>query len=434
MAGHESPKEQAVKKEIAKPNSDQERIQGTWIVESVNAADSLKIASDSFATRVRVRSWPDVKGLAMTFSNDRVEFNAFPGLAKFFNLDATHDPKRIDFTFRSWTSGVRQAMAWQAYDTMRQSIYKFDGDKLVIALGDSELHERPESFDWDKKSPFVQLILRRPTEDERTKLNKAEHSLLQGTWNCVLETVKGERRPIPREKLGDIQLVVKGDRLAFDNPPADALHATFALDLSASPWRIDLKGIADWGTVKKGTTVPGIFFQQGQCLILALGRADRPISFASAGKDRTVYVFVQNRQQPKLGLYWSLPLTGEPLVPEPKNAAPPANKRIRELQKERVDALEEQVRWQSDPLKFPSVSVMQFVQAVRELAEAESDLATTQAGRVAAAKKMLGRLREREEMVKKYQAAGLANTLSAAQIKAARLKAEIELEKLKAAK
>ena len=120
--------------------------------------------------------------------------------------------------------------------------------------------------------------------------------------------------------------------------------------------------------------------------------------------------------------------------PKPKEFTPPANKRIRELQKERIDALNEQVREQSDPLKFPSVSVIQFVQAVRELAEAESDLAATQAGHIAAAEGMLKRLGEREEMVKKYQAAGLANNLSVIQIKAARLKAEIELEKLKAAK
>ena len=284
------------------------------------------------------------KGAAINFSEDRVEFAWFTGAANFFRLDSAHEPKRIDFIARNEPSGFQGfggGGRTRMVDTIRPSIYKFDGDKLLIALGDDELRERPESFEWkDKRTPFVLLILRRPNETERTKLEQAEHEYLQGTWICVMETVKGVRRQIPREKRGDVKLVVKGDRLRFDTPENESLHATFSLNLAEYPWQIDLKTTADWGKVKKGATIAGIFSEQGMVLTLALGSAARPTSFAAAGKDGTVYVLVRNNQGFDLSLEWLEPLTEQqPAVPEMKKTVPSANNRLRELQHERVKTL-----------------------------------------------------------------------------------------------
>ena len=62
---------------------------------------------------------------------------------------------------------------------------------------------------------------------------------------------------------------------------------------------------------------------------------------------------------------------------------------------------------------------------------ARKDLAETKEARIAAVEKMVRELTDCEEQVMQLQQAGLQTKQGVAQAKAARLKAEIELEKLK---
>jgi len=110
------------------------------------------------------------------------------------------------------------------------------------------------------------------------------------------------------------------------------------------------------------------------------------------------------------------------------------NKRLRQLRQERVAALEEQLQGQFERVKIGKDPLIQYIQAIRELAEAELDLADTTAARIAATEKMLKQLQDCEEQVKALQIAGLQIKQGVAQARAARLKAEIQLEILKAEK
>lgn len=128
------------------------------------------------------------------------------------------------------------------------------------------------------------------------------------------------------------------------------------------------------------------------------------------------------------------------LIPgPPPTSAAPAGKdtldgRLRELQKERVKALKEQLEGQFERVKIGKDPLIIFIEAVRELCEAELELADTHGAKVAARERMVKSLRECEESMSQLQQAGLQTKEGVAQVKAARLKAEIEFEKLKGGK
>jgi outer membrane protein TolC len=119
-------------------------------------------------------------------------------------------------------------------------------------------------------------------------------------------------------------------------------------------------------------------------------------------------------------------------APGPKEAK--ADKRLRQLQEERVKALEEQMQGQFERVKIGKDPLIQLLHAVEELAEARLEIADTLARRREAIEMMVKELTETEEQMIQLQQAGLQTKQGVAQAKAARLKAEIKLEKLKAEK
>jgi outer membrane protein TolC len=131
-----------------------------------------------------------------------------------------------------------------------------------------------------------------------------------------------------------------------------------------------------------------------------------------------------------------LGLASTPLAAAPagKEAPPPSSSRLRELQRERVKALEEQLQGQFERVKIGKDPLIEFLEAIRELGGAELELAETKEARLAAVEKMVRELTKCEEQIVQLQQAGLQTKQGVAQAKAARLKAEIELEKLKTAK
>jgi hypothetical protein len=126
-------------------------------------------------------------------------------------------------------------------------------------------------------------------------------------------------------------------------------------------------------------------------------------------------------------------LAGPPLLAAPtgKETPPPSSSRLRELQRERVKALEEQLQGQFERVKIGKDPLIQYIEAIRELAEGELDLAETKEARIAAVEKMVRELTVCEEQMVQLQQAGLQTKQGIAQAKAARLKAEVQLEKLK---
>lgn len=134
-----------------------------------------------------------------------------------------------------------------------------------------------------------------------------------------------------------------------------------------------------------------------------------------------------------LALLVLVPISGL-AAPVGKESAPPSSDRLRQLQKERVAALKEQLQGLYERVKIGKEPLIDFIEAIRELGDAEFELAETREQRLAAYEGMANRLREGEEETEQLQRAGLQTKQGVAQIKAARLKAEIQLEKFKLAR
>lgn len=144
------------------------------------------------------------------------------------------------------------------------------------------------------------------------------------------------------------------------------------------------------------------------------------------------------------GVVW-LPVGGDPAkpgnapavvaaAPGPKEPAKGDNKRLRELQRELVKALEAQLQGQFERVKIGKDPLIQLVSAMQELSEARLDIAESRAERLAAVEELVKQCVVVETQVEQLQIAGLQTKQGVAQATAARLKAEIRLEKLKAEK
>lgn len=118
-------------------------------------------------------------------------------------------------------------------------------------------------------------------------------------------------------------------------------------------------------------------------------------------------------------------------APVGKEAPPPTSDKLRQLQKERVAAIKEQLQGQYERVKLGKDPLLLFIEVIRDLGDAEFDLAETREQRLAALEGVVNRLREGEEQTEDLQRAGLQTKQGVAQIKAARIKAEIQLEKFK---
>jgi gas vesicle protein len=119
-------------------------------------------------------------------------------------------------------------------------------------------------------------------------------------------------------------------------------------------------------------------------------------------------------------------------APVPKEKAESA--KVRKLLQERVEALEEQARGQFERVKIGKDPLIQYLNCVHELTEARLELADTREKQIAILEESLRAFQEAEEQLKQLQAAGLQTTQGVAQGRAARLKAEIRLERLKGEK
>jgi hypothetical protein len=129
-------------------------------------------------------------------------------------------------------------------------------------------------------------------------------------------------------------------------------------------------------------------------------------------------------------LTWGGSLPAARAAPDP--SARPAGERVRELQRERVKALEEQLDGLFGQMAERKDPPTTYLEAIRELGEAELDVAEGRAGELAALERTLHRFQEAEKKIRALWETGLQTRQGVAQAKAARLKAEIQHEKRKA--
>lgn len=379
--------------------SDAERFRGAWLIESARRDGNAEDKGDF--------RWV---GESMTFDGEKVKFIRFPGRHKLYKLDPGWDQKRIDFEFQDIPSGTEKV-------TQRvPGIYRFEGDKLHIVFGVVNLEDRPESFEHQAKGPpFTHIVLRRPTDSEPTELLPEEQKVLEGAWVMIALEVNGERRAITQ----GTKIEFKGNRFALQ-PPVEgpATSGEYSIDVGTSPRQIDMTfevgPTAEW----KGKVVRGIYSLERGMLVLCLDEQGkgRPTSFTDS-KGMPVMIFVRAGSEPKLP-----PLFDPPAGPN----------RMRELRLERVKALKSLSDAIGELLLVGKGNVQDAIRADEELAAAELELATTKAERVKTVDALVKRLKNHEMTAQLRLTAGTINNVEAAQAKAARLKAEIELEKLKA--
>ena len=112
----------------------------------------------------------------------------------------------------------------------------------------------------------------------------------------------------------------------------------------------------------------------------------------------------------------------------------PESAKVRKLLQERVEVLEEQLQGQFERVKIGKDPLIQLLDCMRELTDARLELADTREKQIAVLEESLKVLQEAEEQLKQLQAAGLQTKQGVAQGRAARLKVEIRLERLKGAK
>jgi len=72
-------------------------------------------------------------------------------------LDPSTDPKILDLKALADMGGLRK-------DTVVESIYKFDGDSLVLAVHIGETKKRPDKFESPKDSNVVLVTLKKVKE------------------------------------------------------------------------------------------------------------------------------------------------------------------------------------------------------------------------------------------------------------------------------
>jgi RNA polymerase sigma factor (sigma-70 family) len=118
-------------------------------------------------------------------------------------------------------------------------------------------------------------------------------------------------------------------------------------------------------------------------------------------------------------------------APTPKDPTKVDDKRLRELQVARIKALETQLEGEFERVKIGKDPLIVYLDAVRELTEAKLEIAETKEARVAVVEEMVKELKQGEEFLIQLQQAGLNTKQGVAQATAARLKTEIQLEKIK---
>jgi outer membrane protein TolC len=117
---------------------------------------------------------------------------------------------------------------------------------------------------------------------------------------------------------------------------------------------------------------------------------------------------------------------------KPKERREESGKKVRELQKERIETLKELVDQAATIYKHGVASYEEVLEARMMLLKAELDVAVKDSDRITLYKKCLDALKEYEEVANARMQVGKGTAVAVLKIKAMRLEVEIALEQAKA--
>jgi outer membrane protein TolC len=117
------------------------------------------------------------------------------------------------------------------------------------------------------------------------------------------------------------------------------------------------------------------------------------------------------------------------LTPPAQEQIDASTRKIKELQKERIDALEAVVAIQDKLFKDGVAQYREVLEARQFLLQAQLDLADKAADRIALYKKAIDSIKQLEEIASAHVLSGTGTEASVLQAKAQRLAVEIQLER-----
>jgi uncharacterized protein (TIGR03067 family) len=116
--------------------------------------------------------------------------------------------------------------------------------------------------------------------DKKPNTAPKELKKLQGTWKASRALPKGKKVPKVSRAFHQLKLIITGNKYVLKTADTTILEATFTLDPTKKPRRIDLHFT---GGPVKGETRLGIYEVSRNTLTIELGRSskDRPRKFSA---------------------------------------------------------------------------------------------------------------------------------------------------------
>jgi uncharacterized protein (TIGR03067 family) len=189
-----------------------------------------------------------------------------------FKVDATKNPKTIDFTS---TSGFQKGKT-------TKGIYKIDGDDLTICRGLSPETVRPNEFAAPTDSGLLLVVWKRSTTIGAVKRKAIldELKLFEATWRFV--AIEAEGRTIPEELFKDDRLTLK-EKQFTTLVQGNTTHGVYKIDPTVTPKTIDITFTDGPG---KDNSQKGIYKLEGdtQTICFSAPGKPRPTDFTSEPK------------------------------------------------------------------------------------------------------------------------------------------------------
>jgi serine/threonine-protein kinase len=238
---------------------DKERLQGHWVAESVEN-EGNQLPPEACAKYTLTITHKRLKSTG--FSSDRSEGT--------FHVDETVTPRQIDLIGEDRVSQF--------------GIYRFDGDRLVVCMGDDDEKKRPTEFSSKGGKDRMVVVFKKASVPPTYKDDKER---LQGHW--VAESMDDGGQPLPPEVCAQYTLTFTGSKLqTFRVSRLDPDGMIFRLDETTQPRQIDIIN-------KDRKAEFGIYRFDGDRLVLCIGdddAKDRATEFSfQGGKRRAVMVF-----------------------------------------------------------------------------------------------------------------------------------------------
>jgi uncharacterized protein (TIGR03067 family) len=235
--------------------SDKERIQGTWVVRSVEEAG---------------KSVPVKVVTAMAFSSDKVKvIKEDEEQEGSFRLDPTQNPKRIDLLIEGLSA---------------PGIYSLEDDRLTICLNLEEHGKRPRRFATDAKTPGWRLMT--------LKRQQTDLEAIQGRWVAVSADYNGRRAP--EEEVRWIALTFQGHKVVVKGFKGNDQRedGNFRLDPTQAPKWIDLE-VAE-------KRMSGIYVLEVDRLTICFNQneaSERPKTFATDRETELSLIVLKRQKQ-----------------------------------------------------------------------------------------------------------------------------------------